>query len=322
MLSTTPRHIFRFSSRRGTPDDHRRLARAPPGRSGDGANIIAVAFGKGGVGKPGSPSPWRTRSPGSAAGTLLFDGDLGLANVDIQLGLMPQHDLGGVLAGRLSLAQATLPFAPGGFDIVAGRSGCGRLAGVPAARLTKLGDDLAATAAGDDYVILDLGAGLERTVRELTRLAGTCVIVTTDEPPRSPTPTRSSKDTRLQDAGADIRHRRQPGELGARRRTDLRRPLRALELFLHIAPPLLGWSDAIPRCAKPSAARPACSPASRPAPPPPTSKPSPRTSPPCSAEPKPRAPHKLQRKVAAIGVGSVLAKHQPCPLHARQGGAR
>ena len=58
---------------------------------------------------------------------LLFDGDLGLANIDIQLGLLPQHDLASLLAGRASLDQAVVRH-PAGFDILAGRSGSGSLA--------------------------------------------------------------------------------------------------------------------------------------------------------------------------------------------------
>ena len=107
-------------------------------------NMLAVASGKGGVGKT-----WLAISLSHALArmgrrALLFDGDLGLANVDIQLGLMPRHDIGGVLAGRLSLAQAAETYAAGGFEIIAGRSGCGRLAGLPQARLDALGDELVA----------------------------------------------------------------------------------------------------------------------------------------------------------------------------------
>jgi len=145
-------------------------------------NMLAVASGKGGVGKTWFAITLAHALARMGRRTLLFDGDLGLANVDIQLGLMPSHDLGGVLAGRLSLAQATMAFEAGGFDIVAGRSGCGRLAAVPAERLAALAEDLTATAAEYDHVILDLGAGVEQTVRRLTRLAGSCIVVTTDEP--------------------------------------------------------------------------------------------------------------------------------------------
>jgi flagellar biosynthesis protein FlhG len=203
-------------------------------------NIIAVASGKGGVGKTWLAITLAHALARLGRRTLLFDGDLGLANVDIQLGLMPQHDLGGVLAGRLSLAQATLPFAPGGFDVIAGRSGCGRLAGVPQARLTRLCDDLVATAAGYDHVILDLGAGLERTVRELTRLAGTCVVVTTDEPTALTDAYAFIKIAQLERTEADIRivvNLANSAREGERTYGAL---LRACESFLQISPPLLG----------------------------------------------------------------------------------
>ena len=217
------------------------VSHAPrPAAPAKARNIVAVASGKGGVGKTWLAITLAHALARLGRRTLLFDGDLGLANVDIQLGLMPEHDLGGVLAGRLSLAAATLPFAPGGFDIVAGRSGCGRLAGVPAARLTKLCDDLTATAARYDHVILDLGAGLERTVRELTRLAGCCVVVTTDEPTSLTDAYAFIKIACLQDAEADIRivvNLANSARDGERTYGAL---LRACESFLDISPPLLG----------------------------------------------------------------------------------
>jgi flagellar biosynthesis protein FlhG len=203
-------------------------------------NIIAVASGKGGVGKTWLAITLAHALARLGRRTLLFHGDLGLANVDIQLGLMPEHDLGGVLSGRLSLAQATLPFAPGGFDIVSGRSGCGRLAGVPAARLTKLSDDLVTTAARYDHVILDLGAGLERIVRELTRLAGCCVVVTTDELTSLTDAYAFVKVAYLQGAEADMRivvNMANSAREGERSYGAL---LRACEAFLNISPPLLG----------------------------------------------------------------------------------
>ena len=113
---------------------------------------------------------------------MLFDGDLGLANVDIQLGLMPKHDLGGVLSGRLTLNQATTGFADGGFDVIAGRSGSGSLANIASSRLHVLGDDLLLLATTYDRVVLDLGTGVEQTVRHLAHTVGTCLVLATDEP--------------------------------------------------------------------------------------------------------------------------------------------
>ena len=66
---------------------------------------LAIASGKGGVGKT-----WLAISLAQALArqqerVLLFDGDLGLANVDVQLGLTPRYDLAGVIAGTVPLTM-------------------------------------------------------------------------------------------------------------------------------------------------------------------------------------------------------------------------
>ena len=66
-------------------------------------NLIAVASGKGGVGKTWLSVTLAHLFARSGRSVLLFDGDIGLANVDVQLGLTPQRDLGGVLAGRCTV---------------------------------------------------------------------------------------------------------------------------------------------------------------------------------------------------------------------------
>lgn len=147
-----------------------------------GRNIIAVASGKGGVGKTWFSITLAHAIARTDRRVLLFDGDLGLANLDIQLGLMAKNDLGAVLAGRASLAQAVTFYEEGGFDVIAGRSGSGALANLAANRLQALLDELTLLAANYDYVILDLGAGVESTVRRLAYAAGQIIVVVTDEP--------------------------------------------------------------------------------------------------------------------------------------------
>ena len=51
---------------------------------------------------------------------------------------MPRHDLGAVASGRVGMAQAVERFAPGGFDVLAGRSGSGTLASLDRARIDPL----------------------------------------------------------------------------------------------------------------------------------------------------------------------------------------
>lgn len=145
-------------------------------------NVLAVASGKGGVGKTFFSVTLAHSLAHLGKRTLLFDGDLGLANVDIQLGLMPDRDLGQVIDTGMTLADCAQRFADGGFDIIAGRSGSGNLANLPPQRLSQLRMELGDLARSYDWVVIDLGAGVDRTVRTFASPAGTTLVVTTDEP--------------------------------------------------------------------------------------------------------------------------------------------
>jgi flagellar biosynthesis protein FlhG len=145
------------------------------------SRTIAVASGKGGVGKT-----WFSITLGQALAqggsrVLLFDADLGLANLDVQLGLMPERDLGGVLDGRYGLDAAVVDLGEALFA-AAGRSGSGSLAALGDERLDILRRELFTAQSDYDRVILDLGAGIEQTVRFMATMASTCLVLTNDEP--------------------------------------------------------------------------------------------------------------------------------------------
>jgi len=78
-------------------------------------NAIAIASGKGGVGKTWLSATLCHVLARAGSKALLFDGDLGLANVDIQLGLAPRRDLAGVVAGRCRLSDAVIAYGEGEF---------------------------------------------------------------------------------------------------------------------------------------------------------------------------------------------------------------
>jgi len=143
---------------------------------------VAVGSGKGGVGKTWFAITLAHALARNGRRVLLFDADLGLANIDIQLGLTPVLDLGSVVSGAATLAGAIEHFVPGGFDILAGRSGSGSLATLEPAALERLLALLTLTAARYDTVLLDLGAGLDRSVRRMAAWANTLLVVATDEP--------------------------------------------------------------------------------------------------------------------------------------------
>jgi flagellar biosynthesis protein FlhG len=211
-----------------------------PSARAKGRNMLAVASGKGGVGKTWFAITLSHALAKAGKRVLLVDGDLGLANLDIQLGLSPKYDLGSVITGRLTLNQAIQAYAEGSFDVIAGRSGSGRLANVPASRLQILGDDLNILSANYDKVVLDLGAGVERTVRQMSHNVGTVLVVTTDEPTSLTDAYAFIKVTHMERPGIDIRivvNMADSVRDGERTYTTLNK---ACEGFLKISPPLMG----------------------------------------------------------------------------------
>jgi flagellar biosynthesis protein FlhG len=143
--------------------------------------LLAIASGKGGVGKTWLAVTLAHALARSGRRVLLVDADFGLANVDVQLGLMPEVDLSSVLAGRSTLPAAVLRHAEG-FDILPGRSGAVGLASLPVGVLEGLLADLRGLARAYDFVLLDLGSGLDAAMRHLAASTDGLIVVTTEEP--------------------------------------------------------------------------------------------------------------------------------------------
>jgi flagellar biosynthesis protein FlhG len=113
---------------------------------------------------------------------LLVDADLGLANIDVQLGIQPERDLVGVLSGKLTTIEAATPITNAGFDVLAGRSGTGALASLSPAALETFMATLQGARQHWQDVVVDLGAGLDMAQRRIAAASDLLLVVATEEP--------------------------------------------------------------------------------------------------------------------------------------------
>lgn len=169
------------------------------------SNMITIASGKGGVGKTWLSISLATALARDGRSVLLFDGDLGLANVDVQLGLVPEQDLGDLLAGRTSLSEAVTRYDAGGFDVLAGKSGSGALSSMRREKVDLLRQHLHIAAEHYDHVLLDMAAGVDAANMQIGTHEGLTLVVLTGEPTSLTDAYAFMKLRRMRDPGADLR---------------------------------------------------------------------------------------------------------------------
>lgn len=142
---------------------------------------IALASGKGGVGK--SCLALNLAILMSAAGrrVALVDADLALANLDIMLDVDVSVDLSRVIEGSAPIAEVVVDL-PCGVQFVPGASGLAGLADLTALERARLQDELSGLEADNDIIVIDCGAGIGPAVLSLAGAADVAVVVTTPEP--------------------------------------------------------------------------------------------------------------------------------------------
>ncbi len=144
-------------------------------------HTIAVASGKGGVGKSCIAANLAILISAAGHRVALVDADLALANLDIMLDVSVASDLSRVIEGAGHLADIVMNL-PCGLQFVPGASGLPRLADLSAFDRARLLEELEALEADNDVVVIDCGAGIGPEVLSFTAAADTAVIVATPEP--------------------------------------------------------------------------------------------------------------------------------------------
>lgn len=155
------------------------------------AHAVAVASGKGGVGKSNICVNLCVSLARAGVRATLLDADLGLANADVLCNVSARRHLGHVIEGAEDMRSITVE-APGGFRLAPGVPGGvlvraddalgDNVADLPRNRLEPLVRALAALESSSDVLVIDCGAGIGRVVRSFLRAADHALIVTTPEP--------------------------------------------------------------------------------------------------------------------------------------------
>jgi flagellar biosynthesis protein FlhG len=142
--------------------------------------IITVASGKGGVGKTNISTNMALAYAQMGKKVILMDADLGLANVNVVLGIIPKYNLYHLIRRQKSMKEIIMN-TNYGIQIVAGASGFAKIANLSEEERRSFIEELS-TLSDADVIIIDTSAGVSNNVLSFVAAADDAIIVTTPEP--------------------------------------------------------------------------------------------------------------------------------------------
>ncbi|HEU4403268.1 MAG TPA: MinD/ParA family protein [Candidatus Polarisedimenticolia bacterium] len=146
------------------------------------ADALAVTGSKGGVGKSNLAINLAIALARWGRRVLLVDGDLGLASLDILLGLVPERTVEHLVRGEATIDELLVE-GPAGVRVLPAASGLPDLARLDEPARRRLLEALARQRPRADHVLVDTGAGLNEASLSLQLAAARVIVVTTPEPP-------------------------------------------------------------------------------------------------------------------------------------------
>lgn len=147
----------------------------------NGPRVISVTSGKGGVGKTNVVGNLAISFQRTGKRVLIFDGDLGLANMDIIFGLSPAQNIEGVIRGEKDLSQIIIQ-GPEGVSVIPSSSGIQDLTHLTEGQKIHLLNEFDMLNHEYDILLIDTGAGISSNVIYFNLAAQERIIVVTPEP--------------------------------------------------------------------------------------------------------------------------------------------
>ena len=144
-------------------------------------HVVAVTGGKGGVGKTNTAVNLAVALSKLNKDVILFDADLGLANVDLLMGLKIEHTLADVVAGRKALSEIIVRHETG-VRVIPAASGIAEMVDLSAQSRAELIRSLSNQVVTPDVMVVDTGAGIDQTVQTFVAACQIPVLVVCDEP--------------------------------------------------------------------------------------------------------------------------------------------
>lgn len=145
------------------------------------AKLITVTSGKGGVGKSNFTLNFALALQSMGKKVLVFDADIGMANIDVLMGVSAEYNLYHLLR-REKRIDEIIERGPGFLSFIAGGSGMSELFSLSQSDLNYFTEEIERVAGEMDYIIFDTGAGLSKENFNFIYSSDECLVVTTPEP--------------------------------------------------------------------------------------------------------------------------------------------
>ena len=162
-------------------DERNQVAQIQSAMSQKPIQVIAVTSGKGGVGTTNVATNLAIALASQRRDVMLLDADLGLANIDVLLGLQPRFNLSHVLSGEVDI-DCTIVEGPSGVRIVPASSGNQSMIDMPLESQAAIIQSFSEMAKQPEILIVDTAAGISDSVARFTQAAHHAIVVIRDEP--------------------------------------------------------------------------------------------------------------------------------------------